>query len=102
MSATLCAANPSMRSWATHSGVFAGSWRGGALALHVGSAWGRCGLSRCVLGSIAPVDGAPPLEGKLRVAYSPDFPALRGEHGYGVRSLQDVPGGGAACAEHAD
>ena len=75
---------------------------GGALALHVGSAWGCCGLSRCVLGSIAPVDGAPPLEGKVRVAHSPDLPALRGEHGYGARSLPDVPGGGAACAEHAD
>jgi len=63
---------------------------------------GRCGLSRCVLGSIAPVDGAPPLAGKVRVAHSPDLPALRGEHGYGARSLPDVSGGGAACAEHAD
>src|SRR6266446_10691645 len=53
-----------MRSWGTHSGVPAGSWRGSALALHVGSAWGRCGLSRCVLGPLLQLTAHLPLRAK--------------------------------------
>ena len=84
-----------------HPGVPPRSRRGRALALHAGPARRYRRLSRRMLGSASPADGAPSSPREVRRPHPPGLPALRREHGHGARALSRLPGGGVARAEHA-